>query len=114
MAVEILSKNAVRQRQAADDEQVAAVTVATWIFASKRILFAKSPICGAMQRRVLMIGRYLNRAKTMLPHGEFQHMIKAELPFSEQVAYEIRQSLPLSTTGESWKKSCKNYSVATN
>src|SRR5512132_2789485 len=92
MAVEILSKNAVRQRQAAGDERVAAVTVADIDLRTKgdfvREIFN---LWRDVQRRVLMIGRYLNRAKTLLPHGEFQQMIKAELPFSEQVAYQMRQ-----------------------
>ena len=114
MAVEILSKNAVRQRQAAGDERVAAVTVADVDLRVKEDFIREvSNLWRDVQRRVLMIGRYLNRAKTMLPHGEFQYMIKAELPFSEQVAYQMRQVAAAVDAGRFLEEELpQNYSVA--
>lgn len=114
MAVEILSKNAVRQRQAAGDERVAAVTVADVDLHFKEDFVREiSNLWRDVQKRVLMIGRYLNRAKTSLPHGEFQHMIKAELPFSEQVAYQMRQVAAAVDSGRFVEDELpRNYSVA--
>ena len=114
MAVEILSKNAVRQRQAAGDERVAAVTVADVDLRVKEDFIREiSNLWRDVQRRVLMIGRYLNRAKAMLPHGEFQYMIKAELPFSEQVAYQMRQVAAAVDAGRFLEEELpQNYSVA--
>lgn len=114
MAVEILSKNAVRQRQVAGDERVAAVTVADVELLLKEDFVREiSNLWRDVQKRVLMIGRYLNRAKTLLPHGEFQHMIKAELPFSEQVAYQMRQVAAAVDGGRFLEDELpRNYSVA--
>lgn len=42
------------------------------------------------QQKFVMIGRYLNRAKECLPHGEFDAMISSDLPFSRQIAYQLR------------------------
>lgn len=114
MPIEILSKNAVRQRQAAGDERVAAVIVADVDLSIKEDFVREiSNLWRDVQRRVLMIGRYLNRAKTLLPHGEFQQMIKAELPFSEQVAYQMRQVAAAVDAGRFLEEELpRNYSVA--
>ena len=114
MSVEILSKNAVRQRQAAGDERVAAVTVADVDLRIKEDFVREiSNLWRDVQRRVLMIGRYLNRAKALIPHGEFQQMIKAELPFSEQVAYQMRQVAAAVDAGRFLEEELpRNYSVA--
>ena len=42
------------------------------------------------QDRFLKIGRYLVRAKERLPHGSFEAMIAAELPFGRHVAWQLR------------------------
>lgn len=42
------------------------------------------------QHSFLAIGRYLVQAKQKLPHGEFQKMVEASLPFGRQTAYELR------------------------
>lgn len=42
------------------------------------------------QQSFLAIGRYLVQAKQKLPHGEFQRMVEASLPFGRQTAYELR------------------------
>jgi hypothetical protein len=114
MAVEILSKNAVRQRQVAGDERVTAITVADIDLRMKEDFVREiSNLWRDVQRRILMIGRYLNRAKTLLPHGEFQQMIKAELPFSEQVAYQMRQVAAAVDAGRFLEEELpRNYSVA--
>ncbi|CAK0756477.1 hypothetical protein CCP2SC5_210047 [Azospirillaceae bacterium] len=41
------------------------------------------------QRCFIMIGRYLNYAKTQLSHGEFEPMIQRELPFGQSVANRL-------------------------
>ena len=40
--------------------------------------------------RFLSIGRYLARAKERLPHGAFEAMIAADLPFGKHVARQFR------------------------
>jgi hypothetical protein len=42
------------------------------------------------QQRFLLIGRYLVRAKKTLPHGEYEKMITQDLPFSIQVAHQLK------------------------
>lgn len=114
MALEILSKNSARQRQAAGDERVTAVTMADVDLRAKEDFIREiSSLWRDVQRRVLMIGRYLNRAKTMIPHGEFQQMIKTELPFSEQVAYQMHQVAAAVYAGRFLEEELpRNYSVA--
>lgn len=112
--MQILSKNAVRQRQAAGDERAAAVAVAE-IDLRTRDDFVReiSHLWLDVQKRVLLIGRYLNDAKRLLPHGEFQQMIRAELPFSEQVAYQMRQVAAAIEAGRFQEQEMpRNYSVA--
>jgi hypothetical protein len=41
------------------------------------------------QHQFVRIGRYLNQAKARLAHGEFEPMIRRELPFSHQVANKL-------------------------
>ena len=38
----------------------------------------------------LLIGRHLNQAKDVLPHGEFQRMVEECLPFDKSRAYQLR------------------------
>lgn len=38
----------------------------------------------------LLIGRHLNQARDALPHGEFQRMVEARLPFDKSRAYQLR------------------------
>lgn len=40
--------------------------------------------------KFLLIGRYLIMAKATLPHGEYQAMVTAELPFSYHIAYQLK------------------------
>jgi len=42
------------------------------------------------QDRFLKIGRYLVRAKALLPHGSFEAMVADELPFGRHVAWQLR------------------------
>ena len=44
---------------------------------------------GDTQRYFVIIGRYLNRAKAQLSHGEFEPMIQRELPFGQSVANRL-------------------------
>lgn len=40
--------------------------------------------------KFLVIGRYLVRAKEVLPHGEYEEMIRRDLPFSIETAYRFK------------------------
>ena len=41
--------------------------------------------------KFLAIGRHLENARNVLPHGEFERMITHELPFGKSVAYKLRR-----------------------
>ncbi len=114
MTMQILSKTTVRQRQAAGDERVAAIAVAEVDLRTKEDFVREiSHLWLDVQKRVLLIGRYLNHAKRLLPHGEFQQMIRTELPFSEQVAYQMRQVAAAIDAGRFHEHEMPpNYSVA--
>ena len=45
---------------------------------------------GRSRKEFLSIGRYLNRAKDILAHGEFEAMIASDMPFSVETAYRFR------------------------
>lgn len=114
MAVQMLTKKAVRARQAAGDERVTALTAAEIELQTKDHFIQEiSNLWVDVQKRVLLIGRYLNRAKQILPHGEFQQMLRYELPFSEQVAYQMRQVAAAVDAGRFEERELpRNYSVA--
>lgn len=114
MAVQMLTKKAVRARQAAGDERVTALTAADIDLQTKDHFIREiSNLWVDVQKRVLLIGRYLNRAKQILPHGEFQEMLRYELPFSEQVAYQMRQVAAAVDAGRFEERELpRNYSVA--
>ncbi|CAO3459671.1 hypothetical protein [Azospirillum argentinense] len=42
------------------------------------------------QHKFLLIGRYLNMAKERLDHGEFLLMIERDLPFTRNIAFQMR------------------------
>jgi hypothetical protein len=44
-----------------------------------------------VQKRFLLIGRYLVQAKIRLPHGEFLEMIERDLPFRRNIAFQLRE-----------------------
>jgi hypothetical protein len=46
---------------------------------------------GGVQRRFLLIGRYLVQAKRKLPHGEYLDMIERDLPFRRNIAFQLRE-----------------------
>jgi hypothetical protein len=45
---------------------------------------------GEAKERFLTIGRYLVQAKAKLPHGSYEAMITADLPFGKNVAWQLR------------------------
>jgi hypothetical protein len=47
----------------------------------------------------LLIGRQLNQAKEVLPHGDFQRMIEERLPFDKSRAYQLRMVAGLVDSG---------------
>jgi hypothetical protein len=51
------------------------------------------------RKEFLSIGRYLNRAKDTLPHGEFEAMIVSDMPFSVETAYRFRAVAEAIDTG---------------
>ncbi len=109
-----LSKTAVRQRQAIGGERKAAIITAEVELATKDDYIREiTSLWNDARQRFLLIGRYLNRAKEGLPHGEFQAMLRTELPFSEQVAFQMR-SVAAAIDGGRFAEAelPQNYSVA--
>ncbi|CAO3438067.1 DUF3102 domain-containing protein [Azospirillum doebereinerae] len=51
------------------------------------------------RKEFLSIGRYLNRAKETLPHGEFESMIASDMPFSVETAFRFRAVADAIDTG---------------
>jgi hypothetical protein len=45
---------------------------------------------GEAKERFLTIGRYLVQAKAKLPHGSYEAMVVADLPFGKNVAWQLR------------------------
>jgi hypothetical protein len=45
---------------------------------------------GEAKERFLTIGRYLVQAKAKLPHGSYEAMVAADLPFGKNVAWQLR------------------------
>jgi Protein of unknown function (DUF3102) len=109
-----LTKNAVRQRQATGGERKAAIITAEVPLATKDDYIREiTSLWNDARQRFLLIGRYLNRAKEQLPHGEFQAMLRAELPFSEQVAFQMRSVAAAIDEGRFAEGELpQNYSVA--
>ena len=46
---------------------------------------------GEAAETFLLIGRWLNKAKETLAHGEYQRMVEERLPFDRSRAYQLRQ-----------------------
>lgn len=64
------------------------------------------------QTTFLTIGKYLALAKAKLPHGEFEHMIERDLPFSPTTARQIRAAAEAVTSGRLVATSLpQNYST---
>jgi hypothetical protein len=51
------------------------------------------------RKEFLSIGRYLNRAKEILPHGDFEAMIESDMPFSVETAFRFRAVAEAVDTG---------------
>ncbi|PWC32675.1 DUF3102 domain-containing protein [Azospirillum sp. TSO35-2] len=51
------------------------------------------------RKEFLSIGRYLNQAKEILPHGEFEAMIGSDMPFSVETAFRFRAVAEAVDTG---------------
>ena len=47
----------------------------------------------------LLIGRNLNKAKEILPHGEYQRMVESCLPFDKSRAYQLRMVATMVDSG---------------
>jgi len=47
----------------------------------------------------LLIGRNLNKAKEILPHGEYQRMVQSCLPFDKSRAYQLRMVATMVDSG---------------
>jgi hypothetical protein len=87
----LLSRAALRRQGADEDQRVAVVKVTAAALETKSDFIEEiQRLWGDAQKRFLAIGRYLNAAKTKLPHGEFELMIARELPFSRQTAFYLR------------------------
>jgi hypothetical protein len=87
----LLSRAALRRQGVDEDQRVAVVKVTAAALETKSDFIEEiQRLWGDAQKRFLAIGRYLNAAKTKLPHGEFELMITRELPFSRQTAFYLR------------------------
>jgi hypothetical protein len=66
-----------------------------------------------VHHRFLMIGRLLVQAKKVLPHGEFDKMVEAELPFTAGIASQLRAvAEAVDTNRLAIDEMPKTYSVA--
>jgi hypothetical protein len=65
-----------------------------------------------VHHRFLMIGRLLAQAKKVLPHGEFDRMVEAELPFTAGIASQLRAVAEAVDTNRLVLELPKTYSVA--
>lgn len=66
-----------------------------------------------VHNRFLMIGRLLVQAKKVLPHGEFDKMVEAELPFTAGIASQLRAvAEAVDTNRLTLEEMPKTYSVA--
>jgi hypothetical protein len=66
-----------------------------------------------VHHRFLMIGRLLAQAKKVLPHGEFDRMVEAELPFTAGIASQLRAvAEAVDTNRLALEELPKTYSVA--
>jgi hypothetical protein len=87
----LVSRAALRRQGVDEDQRVAVVKVTAAALETKSDFIEEiRRLWGDAQKRILAIGRYLNAAKTKLPHGEFELMIARELPFSRQTAFYLR------------------------
>jgi hypothetical protein len=65
------------------------------------------------REKYLIIGRYLIQAKVTLDHGEYEDMIRRDLPFSVETAYHLRSVAEAVDTGRiKLPELPRSYSVA--
>jgi hypothetical protein len=90
MAVTSFSKNAAK-RLGSSDERVNALTRTEVQLSTRQEFVAEiTSLWRDAQERFLQIGRYLFQAKVRLPHGEYQNMVEADLPFGIKIAHQLR------------------------
>lgn len=76
-----------------DDERVGELERVVQDFKSREEFVAEiSRLWRQAQEKFLIIGRYLIKAKTTLPHGDYEAMIDVDLPFGRKTAFQIRSA----------------------
>src|SRR3954466_3122243 len=92
MAVQsFVSKNQARELARTDNRVEAMETVEPQLVTRAEFAGAIRQAWEGIEKRYLLIGRYLLQAKQKLDHGEYLEMIDRDLPFSRNNAYRMRE-----------------------
>ena len=92
MAVQsFVSKNQARELARTDTRVEAMETVERQLTSRAEFAGAIRQAWEGIEKRYLLIGRYLLQAKQKLEHGEYLDLIERDLPFSRNNAYRMRE-----------------------
>ena len=93
MAFKPISKAALQAQLDQNADERTAIIKRTPIPLGSRDEYAKAigDLWSEARAHFLAIGRYLAMAKDQLVHGEFEAMIRKDLPFGVHVAYQLRE-----------------------
>ena len=92
MAIQqIISQRQAREMARVDGRVEALETVEQQLSTREDFVHAISEAWYGIEKRYLLIGRYLNQAKRKLEHGMFEDMIERDLPFNRNNAYRMRE-----------------------
>jgi hypothetical protein len=108
----LISPRQARQLVQQDDRVEVIETAERELSSRSEFVDAIGRAWGGVQRRFLLIGRYLVQAKGKLPHGEYLDMIERDLPFRRNIAFQLREVADAIDTGRVGE--CEvppNYSV---
>lgn len=112
MAVRQMSKGAVRRLISSDTRVDEIRKTALQLSGKDEYVHEIAQLWQDVQDKFLLIGRYLNRAKADLPHGEYQAMVERELPFGVQIAFQLRSVAEAIDSGRLLEQEVPNsYSV---
>lgn len=110
-----LSKTALRARQASGGDRQEAILSAELPQLATVDEYAQeiAVLWSKAKANMILIGRYLNRAKAHIPHGDFMDLCRARLPFSWEVAHQLRSVAEAIDDGRFVETELPNaYSVA--
>lgn len=92
MAVQsFVSKNQARELARTDTRVEAMETVERQLTSRAEFAGAIRQAWEGIEKRYLLIGRYLLQAKQKLEHGEYLELVERDLPFSRNNAYRMRE-----------------------